>query len=158
MASLVVSPSTARELVVLAQSKGVAVLSSGAAPHLGADGLHVEATTGAVSAARQSAGKDGIVGAFAGSSRHFAMEAAEAGADYIAIAQNGPTIGGEPIVRWCSEFFEIPCVAFEPVGVAELDTLLPQNPDFIRPSDAMWDGPEATRRVITELMQHLKKT
>jgi len=157
VASLLLAPGTARELVAFAQSKGVAVLTSGIV-QAGADGVHVEATTEAVAAARQSAGKDGIVGAFAGSSRHFAMEAAEAGADYVALSQNGLAIGSEPIIKWWSEFFEIPCVAFDPVGVAELDTLLPQNPDFIRPSDAMWDGPDAARRVVTELMQRLKKT
>ncbi len=158
VASLLVPPSAVRELVEFAQSKGVAVLTSSAAPHLGADGLHVEATAEAVSAARKSLGKEGIVGGFAGASRHFAMEAAEAGADYVALSQNGPAIGGEPIVKWCSDFFEIPCVAFDPVGAAELDTLLPQNPDFIRPSNAMWDSPDAARRVVTELMHRLKQT
>jgi thiamine-phosphate pyrophosphorylase len=144
--------------VILAQSKGVAVLSSGAAPHLSADGVHVEATTEAVAAARQSVGNGGIVGAFAGHSRHFAMEAAEAGADYVGLSQNGPTIGGVPIIKWWTDFCVIPCVAFDPVEVTELDTLLPQNPDFIRPSDTMWDGPEAAHRVVSELMQRLKQT
>jgi thiamine-phosphate pyrophosphorylase len=155
VASLLVPASASKELVALAQSKGVAVLTSGNAQHLGPDGIHVEAAAEAVSTARQSVGKDGIVGAYAGASRHFAMEAAEAGADYMALSQNGLGLGGEPIVKWWSEFFEIPCVAFDPVEAAELDTLLPQKPDFIRPADAMWDGPGAARRIVTELMRHL---
>ena len=158
VASLLVSPSTVKEFVALAQSKGVAVLTSGAAPKLGADGIQVNASAEAVTAARQAAGKEGIVGAFAGSSRHFAMEAAEAGADYVALSQNGPALGGESIVKWWSDFFEIPCVAFDPVEPAGLDTLLPQNPDFIRPSDAMWDGPEVAHGIVTELMQRLRPT
>ena len=155
VASLLVLPSATKELVAFAQSAGVAVLTSGAA-QFSADGVHVEAT--AVADARQRVGENGIVGAFAGASRHFAMEAAEAGADYVALSQNGRVIGGEPIVKWWSDFFEVPCVAFDPVEVSELDTLLPQNPDFIRPSEAMWDNPEAAHRVVAGLMQRLRQT
>jgi hypothetical protein len=36
-----------------------------------------------------------------------------------------------------------------------LDILLPQNPDFIRPSDAMWDSPAEARRIVAALMQRL---
>ncbi|MBC8036956.1 MAG: thiamine phosphate synthase [Rhizobiales bacterium] len=156
VASLLLPPSLARELTPLAQELGVAVLALGVAQN--ADGVHVEATAEAVTAARQSVGERGIVGAYAGTSRHFAMEAAEAGADYVAFSQNGPAMGGEPIVKWWADFFEIPCVAFDPVEVAGLDTLLPQTPDFIRPPDAMWDGPEAAHRIVTGLMQRLKQT
>ena len=158
VASLLVSPSIAKEFVALAQSKGVAVLTSGAAPQLGADGIQVNAGAEAVATARQAVSKEKIVGAFASSSRHFAMEAAEAGADYVAFSQNGPALGGEPIVQWWSAISEIPCVAFDPTDLAALDTLLPQNPDFIRPPDAMWDGPEAARRIVSELMQRLEQT
>ncbi len=160
MASLVVSPSTTKELVALAQSKGVAVLTTDAAAamRLSCDGVHIDSSAEAVADARRAVGKTGIVGAFAGASRHLAMEAAEAGADYIAVSQNGATIGGEPIVKWWSDFFEIPSVAFEPVEVSALDTLLPQTPDFIRPSDAMWDDAETSRRIISELMQRLART
>lgn len=152
VASLLV---TGKELIALAQSLGVATISAGSAIP-GADGIHVDATAQAVADARKLVGKDGIVGAFASASRHFAMEAADGGADYVALSQNGPALGGEPIVKWWSEFFEIPCVAFDPIEASELDTLLPQNPDFIRPSDAMWESPEATRRIIANLMQRLK--
>ena len=161
VASLLVSPSATKELVALAQSKNVAVLIAGdcaAATRLGCDGVHVNSSAEAVADARRAVGKNGIVGAFAGASRHLAMEAAEAGADYIALSQNGATIGGEPIVKWWSDFFEIPSVAFDPVEISALDILLPQNPDFIRPSDAMWDDAETSRRIISELMQRLATT
>ena len=145
---------------MLAQSKGVAVLATGdpaTAVRLGCDGVHLDGSTEAIAGARHAVGKNGIVGAFAGASRHLAMEAAEAGADYIALSQNGATIGGEPIVKWWSDFFEIPSVAFDPVEVSALDTLLPQTPDFIRPSDAMWDDAETSRRTVSELMQRLAR-
>lgn len=157
VASLLVPPTVERELVALAQSKGVAVIvmgDPGMVQTLAADGVQVDAES--VKEARHLLGKEAIVGAYAASSRHFAMEAAEAGADYVALAQRGASIGGEPIVKWCAEFMSIPVVAFEPAGVSDIDILLPQNPDFIRPLDAMWDDPDSARRIITELMSRLK--
>ena len=158
VASLVVPPSVAKEIAPLAQAKGVAVLTTGDprnAARLGCDGIHIDAATEPVADARASAGHERIVGAYAGTSRHFAMEAAEAGADYVAFAQNRAAPGGEPVIGWWSELFEVPCVAFDPVAPDGLDILLPQNPDFIRPSDAMWDSPAEARRIIAALMQRL---
>ncbi len=139
------------DLIPIAQGLGVAALTP--EPNSKADGIHVDAA--GVAAARLAMGTDAIVGGFAAASRHFAMEAAEAGADYVALSQKGASLGGEPIVKWCAEFLEIPCVAFDPASVSDLDILLPQKPDFIRPLDAMWDDPESARRIITELMQRL---
>jgi thiamine-phosphate pyrophosphorylase len=158
VASLLVPAAVAKDVTAPAQALGVAVMVAGEArdaARSGADGVQVEAASDEVSAARQSVGKDRFVGAFAGASRHFAMEAAEAGADYLAFDQKGPSVGGEPIIRWWADMMEIPCVAFTPVEPAELDILLPQKPDFIRPSDAMWQGPEEARRIVAALSQRL---
>ncbi|MGH6908277.1 MAG: thiamine phosphate synthase [Aestuariivirga sp.] len=154
VASLLLPHGFAKELTPVAQKLGVAVLTI-ATPYTSADGVHVDAS--AVAEARQAIGKNGIVGAFAGTSRHLAMEAAEAGADYVALSQNAPAISGESIIEWWATIFQIPCVAFDPVTAVELDTLLPQMPDFIRPLDAMWEGPDASRRIVSELTQRLKK-
>ncbi|MGL4527613.1 MAG: thiamine phosphate synthase [Aestuariivirga sp.] len=105
VASLLVPPGLARDLTPVAQALGVAVLLDGEAReamYAGCDGVQIDARAEGVDIAgiRSSMAKDRIVGAFAGHSRHFAMEAAEAGADYVALDQKGPTIGGEPIVKW----------------------------------------------------------
>ncbi|WP_373506181.1 thiamine phosphate synthase [Aestuariivirga sp.] len=158
VASLLVPGSLARDLTAPAQALGVAVLVSGdprEAPRNGADGVQIDATTEDVGDARQSVGKDRFVGAFASASRHFAMEAAEAGADYLAFDQNGASVGGEPIVKWWSAMMEIPCVAFMPVEPEDLDILLPQKPDFIRPADAMWQDEESAARIVSALTQRL---
>ena len=158
VASLLVPASVAKDVTPTAQELGVAVMVAGEArdaARAGADGIQVEANTDDVAAARESIGKDRFVGAHAGASRHFAMEAAEAGADYIAFDQKGASIGGEPIIRWWSDMMEIPCVAFTPVEPADLDILLPQKPDFIRPSDAMWQGADDARRIVSALSQRL---
>ena len=157
VASLVAPAGLSKDHVALAQLLGVAVLlgDARASATLTADGAQVAAAARVIADARQIVGKNGIVGAFAGVSRHAAMEAAEAGADYVALSQNGPTVGGEPLLQWWAEFFEIPCVAYDPVDAIALDTLLPQNPDFIRPSDAMWASPEEAQQVVAKLMQRM---
>jgi len=158
VASLLVSPATAAALTLPAQALGVAVMTTGEprdCMRAGCDGLHLE-TGDDVAAARKSLDKDRFIGVAAGRSRHHAMEAAEAGADYVALSQSGPAIGGEPLVKWWVEVFEIPCVAFDPVEASDLDILLPQNPDFIRPSDAMWESPEAARRIVSAITVRLK--
>jgi thiamine-phosphate pyrophosphorylase len=156
VASLLIPASAGNELISLAQSKGVAVLSAGA-PRQACDGVQVDVAEQPVAPLRKLLGKDAIVGAYCAASRHFAMEAAEAGADYVAFSQELPAVGGEPLVRWWADVMEIPCVAFDPVDVAGLDTLLPQKPDFIRPSDAMWEDAASARRIVSELMQRLNR-
>ena len=161
VASLLLPPSLARAVTPEAQSLGVAVLTTGEARdalRAGCDGLQVEAGDPQLPDLRAAIGKDRILGVFAGASRHAAMEASEAGADYVALSQRGASIGGEPIVKWWAEMMEVPCVAFDPVTVEGLDTLLPQKPDFIRPSDAMWASPEAARAVIEALTARLHST
>ncbi len=158
VASLLVPAAAAKDVTAAAQQLGVAVMVAGEArdaARAGADGIQVEANTDDVAAAREQVGKDRFVGAHAGGSRHFAMEAAEAGADYVAFDQKAASIGGEPIIRWWSDMMEIPCVAFTPVEPGDLDILLPQKPDFIRPSDAMWQGPDEARRIVSALSQRL---
>ena len=150
--------SAAKDVTAPAQALGVAVMVAGEprdAARCGAEGVQVDATAEDVAAARQSIGKDQFVGAYAGASRHAAMEAAEAGADYIAFDQKGPSLAGEPIIHWWADMMEIPCVAFTQVELEDLDILLPQKPDFIRPSDAMWQGPEEARRIVSALSQRL---
>jgi len=159
VASLLVPPALAGDLTPMAQALGVAVLTTGEPPDClrhGCDGLHVDAGKADVAALRRALGKDRFIGVHAGQSRHLAMEAAEAGADYVALSQNGPSLGGEPLVKWWVEMMEIPCVAFDPVAPRDIDTLLPQKPDFIRPADAMWDSPDAARRIVGGLMQQIK--
>jgi thiamine-phosphate pyrophosphorylase len=159
VASLLIPAAVARDVVGPAQALGVAVIIDGGeardAARSGADGLQLDADTEDLPAARTALGKDRILGAYAAASRHFAMEAAEAGADYVAFDQTGASLGGEPIIRWWSGLMEIPCVAFAPVSPESLDILLQQKPDFIRPVDAMWQDADSARRIVLALSQRL---
>ena len=153
VASIVVPSSTVPATAAKLQSHGLAVLSLGAA-NPACDGIHLDAATADVANARARVGKNGFVGAYCAASRHTAMQAAEDGADYIALSQNSYA-PKEPIIGWWADLFEIPCVAFDPVEPKDLDILLPQKPDFIRPGDAMWETPEEARRIVAALTKRM---
>ena len=152
-ASIVIPPGIGSATVARLQNLGLAVLSLDAA-NSACDGVHLDAANADVAKARARAGKGGIVGAYCAASRHTAMQAAEDGADYIALSQNAYA-PKEPIIGWWADLFEIPCVAFDPVEPQDLDILLPQKPDFIRPGDAMWASPEEARRIVAELTRRM---
>jgi len=153
VASILLSPLLLKPLVAPLQRLGLAVLSAGdvqAAVRTGADGVEITDVE-ACHEARRVLGADRIVGANCGASRHHAMELGEAGADYIAFAQEGH----EGLISWWSEIFALPCIAADPVSLEGLDILLPHRPDFIRPDDAMWTSPEAARDIVQRLTARL---
>jgi thiamine-phosphate pyrophosphorylase len=153
VASIIVASDVLQTITSKLQSLGLAVLANGNTDAK-CDGVHLNGIDDDIAEARRILGKENIVGAFCAASRHAAMQAAEDCADYIAFSQNAYT-PSEPIVGWWSDLFEIPCVAFDPVEIDKLDILLPQKPDFIRPSDAMWSSPEEARRIVSELMHRM---
>ena len=74
-------------LMPVAQERGVAFLindRADIAAEMGADGVHVGQDDTPYEEARRFVGPDRIVGVTCHNSRHLAMEAGEAGADYVA--------------------------------------------------------------------------
>jgi thiamine-phosphate pyrophosphorylase len=157
-ASIIVPEALSTEDVAALQELGLAVFLQDVEPRivsrLRADGLHLNNMDHVIVDLRMSLPRDAMVGINAGTSRHTAMEAAEQGADYVAFNQKSQTTG-EPLIKWWNDIAEIPAVPFNPVSPAELATMLPHNPDFIRPSDDMWQNPEAAARIIKELSAKL---
>jgi thiamine-phosphate pyrophosphorylase len=157
-ASILVPESITAEGVAGLQQLGLAVIMRDSEPRLvhrlKADGMHLSRAS-AVKSVRETL-KTGIVGVFAATSRHIAMEAAEAGADYIAFAQKSQKTG-EPLLQWWQDIFEVPSVAFDSVAPEDLATLLPQKPDFIRPGDEMWHSPAESKRMIEALTQQMRQ-
>jgi len=145
------------KLQSLAQGRNVAVVLAGPenlAQRLGADGVEVSGRAG-YDAARQRLGASAIVGADCGTSRHFAMEMAEAGADYVGFANAAE--GGLDLVAWWGELFEVPCVALDPVAPDEAGELARLGADFVRPAEAMWDSPASAREAISETVRALQE-
>ncbi|MBL8789383.1 MAG: thiamine phosphate synthase [Rhizobiales bacterium] len=156
-ASILVGEKIAAATVPALQALGLAVIIRDCEPrqvhYLKADGIHI-ARAQPVKSLRATL-KNESIGVFAATSRHIAMEAAEAGADYIAFAQASQA-HGEPLIAWWQDIFEVPAVAFDPVDAAGLAALLPQRPDFIRPMDEMWHSPEDAARVVGDVAKAMK--
>lgn len=150
-----------RRITPLAQGFGVAVLVNDRpdlAVALGADGVHVGQDDAPYRAARKAVGPDAIVGVTCHASRHLAMVAAEAGADYVAFGAFGatqtktPKAAADPdILAWWQEMMETPCVAIGGIGVADAGALADAGADFIAVSSGVWghpDGPAAAVRAF----------
>ncbi|HHN68240.1 MAG TPA: thiamine phosphate synthase [Thermopetrobacter sp.] len=149
-----VDPGLARALTRAAHEHDIATLianDAALARAVGADGVHVTTGPAALRAARAALPGDAIVGAEAGGGRHLAMTLGEAGADYLAI-DPARHAKGEPLLSWCAEMLVLPVVAFAPAPPEALPALIRAGADFVCPAPAMWDGPEAARRVIAASM------
>jgi len=120
------------------------------AKRLGADGVHLGQKDGTVEDAREQLGRDAQIGVTCHASRHLAMEAGEAGADYVAFGAFFPSTTKqsehrpEPdLVEWWSGLFEIPCVAIGGITPDNCRPLIEAGADFLAVSGAVWNGDEA---------------
>lgn len=120
------------------------------AKRLDADGVHLGQEDGDVAEARERLGRTAQIGVTCHDSRHMAMEAGEAGADYVAFGAFFPTTTkdvkhrAEPdILTWWQTFFELPCVAIGGITPETCGELAEAGADFIAVSGAVWSGDEA---------------
>lgn len=123
------------------------------AQRLGADGVHLGQGDGDPREARRVLGKDAQIGVTCHDSRHLAMDAGDAGADYVAFGAFYPTTTKDTthrpdpsILSWWSTVFELPCVAIGGITADNAATLIEAGADFIAVSSAVWghpDGPGA---------------
>jgi thiamine-phosphate pyrophosphorylase len=130
------------------------------AAELGCDGVHVGQEDASYAEARRAL-PNGIVGVTCHDSRHLAIDAAEAGADYVAFGAFFPTQTKEPktsadpeLLRWWSEMMVVPVVAIGGITVANAPALVATGADFLAVSAGVWeyaDGPEAAVRTFNAL-------
>jgi thiamine-phosphate pyrophosphorylase len=122
------------------------------AKRLGADGVHLGQSDGDVREARDLLGPQAQIGKTCHDSRHLAMEAGEAGADYVAFGAFYPTstkpsdYRPDPsILTWWSTLFEIPCVAIGGITADNAKPLVAAGADFLAVCQAVWskDDPAA---------------
>jgi thiamine-phosphate pyrophosphorylase len=121
----------------------------------GLDGVHLTNGARDVRAARKALGSDAIVGAFCGTTRHEGMNAAEAGADYVAFGPAGETLLGtgaradRDLFAWWSEMIEVPVVAEGGLTLALVADLAPVT-DFLGIGPEIWgtDDPLAALRAL----------
>jgi thiamine-phosphate pyrophosphorylase len=157
-------------LMPIAQKAGVAFIVNDRpdlAKKLGADGVHVGQEDAPYAEARALLGPDAIVGVTAHNSRHLAMEAAEAGADYVAFGAFYPTTTkdaktrAEPdILTWWQEMMQAPCVAIGGITVENAGPLVQAGADFLAVASGVWDhaeGPAVAVRRFNDLFDSLAK-
>lgn len=130
------------------------------AKRLGADGVHLGQDDGDPREARAVLGPSVQIGVTCHDSRHLAMEAGEAGADYVAFGSFHPTTTKEirhrpelSILSWWSALFELPCVAIGGVTPDNAGPLVAAGADFLAVCGAVWGGDEAAAvRAFAELL------
>lgn len=145
-------------LMPIAQGRGVAVILNDRpdlARRLGCDGVHVGQSDASVTEARRIMGPDAMIGATCHDSRHLAMEAAEAGADYVAFGAFYPTTTKETVHQpdpeiltiW-QETMAIPCVAIGGITLENAAGLVAAGADFLAVSAGVWAHPQGPAEVV----------
>ena len=119
------------------------------AAELGADGVHVGADDADYAQARESVGADGTVGVSCYDSRHRAMEAAAAGADYVAFGAFFPTEtkaararADVDLLNWWQALMVVPCVAIGGITAENCGPLVQNGADFLAVIGGVWSHPE----------------
>lgn len=127
------------------------------AKRIKADGVHLGQGDGDVREARETLGKDAQIGVTCHNSRHLAMEAAEAGADYVAFGAFYPTTTKQvdhvaeidTLQKW-SLVTEIPCVAIGGITPENAKPLVEAGADFIAVSSAVWNHPKGAAEAVKQ--------
>ncbi len=125
------------------------------AAKLGCDGVHVGQEDVSYAEARRILGPNRIVGVTCHNSMHLAMEAAEAGADYVAFGAFFPTGTKEPktsasveILKAWSEATVVPCVAIGGITVDNAPPLIAAGADFLAVSAGVWGYPAGPAEAV----------
>ena len=131
------------------------------AKRLGADGVHLGQDDGTVEDARRALGREAQIGVTCHNSRHLAMEAGEAGCDYVAFGaffESGTKPAryhAEPdLLAWWSGLMELPCVAIGGITPQNATPLVEAGADFLAVSGGVWnaaDGPASAVRAFSDL-------
>ena len=150
-----------RAVLPVAHAHDVAVILNDRpdlAARLGCDGVHVGQDDASYAEARRIVGKTRMVGVTCHDSRHLAMEAAEAGADYVAFGAFFPTTTKDATTRadpeiltiW-QETMQTPCVAIGGITADNAAILAAAGADFLAVSAGVWshgEGPAAAVKAI----------
>ena len=145
-------------LAPAARARGVAVILNDRpdlAARLGCDGVHVGQQDAPYAQARRAMGRQAMVGVTCHDSVHLAMEAAEAGADYVAFgaffdtATKSPSHRAEPelLTAWQAAMLT-PCVAVGGITVETAEGLAQAGADFLAVSAGVWRHPEGPAAAV----------
>jgi thiamine-phosphate pyrophosphorylase len=152
----------AKALASVVQQRDVALLIDGRhdlVARAGADGAHLSGVT-ALSEAIETLKPDRIAGCGGLASRHDAMLAGEAGADYVMFGEPDET-GHRPArdsvierVAWWAEVFEVPCVGYAG-SLSEVVSLVAARADFVALGDWVFRGARGPAAAVVEAAQRV---
>jgi thiamine-phosphate pyrophosphorylase len=130
----------------------------------GCDGVHVGQEDAGYGEARAAMGPDRTVGVTCHDSKHLAMEAADAGADYVAFGAFFPTttkpsrFNPPPdLLRWWSDIMTVPVVAIGGITMQNCGPLVEAGADFLAVVSAVWncpDGPASAVKAFNQAIQN----
>jgi thiamine-phosphate pyrophosphorylase len=152
----------AKALAPLIQGTGAACLIAGhpdIVARVGADGAHLTGID-AFSAARAALQPERIAGCGGLTTRHDAMLAAEAGADYVLFGepdQAGHRPSPEAVaerVTWWAEIFEPPCIGYA-ATLAEVAALAAAGADFVAVGDCIFEDGRGPTAALADAAQRL---
>lgn len=148
-------------IMPIAHSRDVALILNDRpdlAAKLGCDGVHVGQDDPPCQEARKIMGKHAMIGVTCHDSRHLAMEAAEAGADYVAFGaffptttKDAPTRAEPELLTIWQESMEVPCVAIGGITVDNAEGLVAAGADFLAVSAGVWAHPEGPAVAVRDL-------
>ena len=149
----------AKRLMPLVQDRDIAFILNDRpelAADLGCDGVHIGQDDVSYDEARKAVGPDMTVGVSALDSRHLALDAAEAGADYVAFGPVFPTsskdtgsvIAPLKLFEWWSTMMEVPVVAIGGLTPANCGPVVGAGADFIAVISAIWDHANGTAAAV----------
>ena len=151
----------------VARAHGVAVILNDRpdlAKQSGCDGVHIGQGDASLAEARRIMGPEAMIGVTCHDSRELAMDAAEAGADYVAFGAFFPSTTKETAHRpdpeiltiW-QETVEIPCVAIGGITPTNAGELARAGADFVAASSAVWTAPEGAAAAVRAFNRALEQ-
>ena len=139
----------------LTQMRDVALLvenRADVAGKAGCDGIQLPPNPVAIRSVKQALGEDAIVGADCGSSRHLAMVAGEAGADYVIF-----DAGESETITWWAELMEVPCIAWGGITLETTPALVEAGADFLMVGQAIWTAPKGPKAAVAAFHRLLRE-
>jgi thiamine-phosphate pyrophosphorylase len=144
----------------ITRDRGVAFIMNDCpdlAAELDCDGVHVGEDDMSYAEARRLCGPDRIVGVTCGGSRHRALVASEAGADYVAFGAFFPSTTkaakhhpDPEVLRDWSETTVVPCCAIGGITQENCGPLIEAGADFLAVIGAIWNHPKGPKAAVTE--------
>jgi len=161
-----------RVLMPIVHAHGVAFMLNDRvdiAKEMHVDGVHLGQEDMKITEARKILGEHKAIGISCHDSGHLAMEAGEAGADYVAFGAYYPTTSKSPeklamygtpaddLLPWWSTYTTVPSVAIGGLTPENCAKLVTDGADFIAAITAVWSHPQGPAAAVKAFNASIKQ-